>query len=107
MTEQPRDWDRELAHIDKAIAKQQPAASGPVQTGSTPPPMHRRFVALTWFWTGLAVLLAVALPYELVAKAELHRELVLHARRGAGVGPASDRMARAGARRGRRRRGRG
>jgi Na+-translocating ferredoxin:NAD+ oxidoreductase RnfD subunit len=67
MTEQPRDWDRELANIDKAIAKQQPAASGPAQTGSTPPPVHRRFVALTWFWTGLALLLAVALllwPYD-------------------------------------------
>jgi hypothetical protein len=61
MTEQPRDWDREMANIDKAIAKQQPAATGPVQSGSPPPTLQRRFVALTWFWTGIAVLLAVAL----------------------------------------------
>lgn len=61
MTEQPRDWDRELANIDKAIAKQQPAGTGPVQTGSPPPTGQRRFVALTWFWTGIALLLAVAL----------------------------------------------
>jgi hypothetical protein len=68
MTEQPRDWDRELANIDRTIAKQQPAATGPVQTGPPiPTPPARRFVALTWFWTGLAVLLAVALllwPYD-------------------------------------------
>jgi len=67
MTEQPRDWDRELANIDKAIAKQQPAGTGPVQTGSPSPTAPRRFVALTWFWTGLALLLAVALllwPYD-------------------------------------------
>jgi hypothetical protein len=67
MTEQPRDWDRELAEVDKAIAKQQPA-SAPAPSGG--PPMHparRRFVALTWFWTGLAIVLAVALavwPYD-------------------------------------------
>jgi hypothetical protein len=58
-----------MADIDRAIAKQQPAtATGPVTTGRPPsvtPP--RRFVALTWFWTGLAILLAVALllwPYD-------------------------------------------
>ena len=50
-----------MANIDKAIAKQQPAGPGPVQTGSPPPMGQRRFVALTWFWTGLAVVLAVAL----------------------------------------------
>lgn len=67
MTEQPRDWDRELANIDKAMAKQQPAGGGTVQPGSVPPAPQRRFVALTWFWTGLALLLAVALllwPYD-------------------------------------------
>jgi hypothetical protein len=66
MTEQPRDWDREMANIDRAIAKQQPPATGPVTPGATPPP-QRRFVALTWFWTGLALLLGVALllwPYD-------------------------------------------
>jgi hypothetical protein len=61
MTEQPRDWDRELANIDRAISKQQPAATGPVQGGPLPPTPQRRFVALTWFWTALAVVLAVAL----------------------------------------------
>ena len=61
MTEQPRNWDREMAEIDKAIAKQQPASAGPVPAGSTPPAPRRRFIALSWFWTGIAVLLAVAL----------------------------------------------
>ena len=68
MTEQPRDWDREMANIDRAIAKQQPAATPPVQTGTPAAPVgQRRFVALTWFWTGLALLLGVALllwPYD-------------------------------------------
>jgi hypothetical protein len=68
MTEQPRDWNREMAEIDRAIAKQQPATAAPVQTGSQPPvTSRRRFIALTWFWTGLAILLAVALllwPYD-------------------------------------------
>jgi hypothetical protein len=67
MTEQPRDWDREMANIDRAIAKQPPAGSGPVPAGQTPSPPLKRFVALTWFWTGLALLLGVALllwPYD-------------------------------------------
>jgi hypothetical protein len=67
MTEQPRDFDREMADIDRAIAKQ-PVPTTPVQAGSPRPATpQRRFVALTWFWTGLAVLLAVALllwPYD-------------------------------------------
>ena len=61
MTEQPRDWDKELADIDRAITKQ-PQSGTPA--GS---PTQRRFVALTWFWTGLAIVLAVALavwPYD-------------------------------------------
>jgi hypothetical protein len=63
---QPRDWDKELAEVDRAIAKQQPA-SPPATGGRTPPAAQRRFVALTWFWTGLAVILAIALavwPYD-------------------------------------------
>jgi hypothetical protein len=67
MTEQPRDWDRELANVDRAIAKQPPAGTPPTHGGGPPPPVGRRFVALTWFWTGLAILLAVALlvwPYD-------------------------------------------
>jgi hypothetical protein len=61
MTDQPRNWDREMADIDRAIAKQQPATGGPVQPGSPPAAPQRRFVALTWFWTVIAVLLGVAL----------------------------------------------
>ena len=64
MTE-PRNWDKELADVDRAIAKQ--PASTPAPGGRTVPPAQRRFVALTWFWTGLALLLAVALllwPYD-------------------------------------------
>ncbi len=59
MTEQPRDWDKELADIDRAMAKQQPGG-GPV-TGGPPRVPQRRFVALAWFWALLSVLLAVAL----------------------------------------------
>jgi hypothetical protein len=66
MTEQPRDWDKELANIDRAIAKQPaPAAAVPV-AGARPGP-QRRFVALAWFWTVVAAVLAVALvlwPYD-------------------------------------------
>jgi FtsH-binding integral membrane protein len=56
MTDQPRDWDKELSDIDRVISKQ-PAPTGP----GTTPTGQRRFVALTWFWTGIALLLAVAL----------------------------------------------
>ena len=69
MTEQPRDWDKELADIDRAIARQPGSTSRePAVRGTEPvPSVRRRFVALTWFWSGLAVLLAVALavwPYD-------------------------------------------
>jgi hypothetical protein len=71
MSEQPRNWDRELADIDKVIAKQ---GSAPAQAGGTPSPaargpavpagapVRRRSVALTWFWVLLALALAIALP---------------------------------------------
>ena len=65
MTEQPRDWDKELANIDRAIAKQPSPGGAPVAV-ATPGP-RRRFVALTWFWTAIATILAVALvlwPYD-------------------------------------------
>ena len=63
MTEQPRNWDKELADIDKVIARQPaPAAAPPPGAGKVPGAGQRRFVALTWFWTGLALVLAVALP---------------------------------------------
>jgi hypothetical protein len=63
MNEEPRNWDKELADIDKAIARQPAPPAPPAGTAATrvaPPP--RRFVALTWFWTALAVVLAIALP---------------------------------------------
>ncbi|HEY3013177.1 MAG TPA: hypothetical protein VGJ36_10545 [Gemmatimonadales bacterium] len=65
MTEQPRNWDKELADIDRAMAKQPGSPAGiPVAGG---PPPRRRFVALAWFWAVLAIVLAVALlvwPYD-------------------------------------------
>lgn len=66
MTEQPRDWDKELADIDKVISKQQGETPVPAGTPrgapvTAPTPPQRRFVALAWFWALLAVLLAVAL----------------------------------------------
>ncbi len=63
MNEEPRNWDKELADIDKAIARQ-PAPTAPaVGTAARPIPQpSRRFVALTWFWTALALILAIALP---------------------------------------------
>jgi hypothetical protein len=65
MTEQPRNWDKELADIDKVIAKQPAPAPAPAPgagAGKPSTPARRRFVALAWFWTGLAIILAVALP---------------------------------------------
>jgi hypothetical protein len=63
MTEQPRNWDKELSDIDKVIARQPAPAPAPaVGGGKAATPPHRRFLALTWFWTGLAIILAVALP---------------------------------------------
>jgi len=68
MTEPPRDWDRELAEVDRAISKQQPAGAVPPAPGAPAlPPVRRRSVALTWFWSGLALVLAIALllwPYD-------------------------------------------
>jgi hypothetical protein len=65
MNEEPRNWDKELADIDKAIAREPapsvPAAAGAPARGATPQ-SSRRFVALTWFWTALALILAIALP---------------------------------------------
>jgi hypothetical protein len=63
MTEPPRDWDRELADIDRVIDK----GPGPVGTPARlpapgSPPVVRGSVARTWFWVVLALLLAVALP---------------------------------------------
>ncbi len=76
MTEQPRDWDKELADVDRVIEKQgtpPPGGTPPaLPPGATPPPVRvpgaaapsvaRGSVAMTWFWVALAVLLAAALP---------------------------------------------
>jgi hypothetical protein len=78
MSEQPRNWDGELADIDRAIAKQNsspglpvPSAPSPGTVRGAPPapfrPVRRRSVALTWFWVALALALGVALaiwPYQ-------------------------------------------
>jgi hypothetical protein len=61
MTDEPRNWDKELADIDKVIAKQ-PAPAPAGTAGKPAAQARRRFVALTWFWTALAIILAVALP---------------------------------------------
>ena len=66
MTERPRDWDRELADIDRVIAGEgggtpasRPArAPAPRMTPEGP----RGSVAITWLWVLLALGLAVALP---------------------------------------------
>lgn len=63
MNEEPRNWDKELANIDKAIARHPAPAAPATGTAASPVPQpSRRFVALTWFWTALAIILAIALP---------------------------------------------
>jgi hypothetical protein len=82
MSDQPRDWDRELADIDRVMAKQGGSPTGGAPSGGTTPapvppprpappvgpaPVRRRSVALTWFWVALAVALGAALvvwPYQ-------------------------------------------
>lgn len=67
MTEEPRNWDKELADIDRAIARQPAPAPAPPAGGTPTTPTRRRFVALTWFWTALAIVLALGLaiwPYD-------------------------------------------
>jgi hypothetical protein len=77
MSEQPRNWDRELADIDRVIAKQNTTPDTPAPTAPAPGParalpagprpVRRRSVALTWFWVALALALGVALaiwPYQ-------------------------------------------
>jgi hypothetical protein len=75
MSDQPRDWDRELADIDRLVAKQGAPAGSPTPAPMSaraplpagPAPVRRRSVALTWFWVVLAIALALALvlwPYQ-------------------------------------------
>src|SRR5690606_29903076 len=80
MTDQPRDWDRELAEIDKAIARTPDAAPPPAGAGSRPalpargtpsaaapagvaPAARGRERAATWAGTLLLLLLGGALPF--------------------------------------------
>jgi hypothetical protein len=77
----PRDWDKELAEIDKVIERggRGEVSKGEVSKGEVTraaastapvaavPRAKRRSVALTWFWTCLALALGVALlvwPYD-------------------------------------------
>lgn len=72
MSDQPRNWDKELADIDRVVANQGTGPSVPVgqpgtaraPAGGTPEtgPVRRRSVALTWFWVIMALALAAALP---------------------------------------------
>jgi hypothetical protein len=73
----PRDWDRELAAIDKVMDQQRAGAPPPptaLPRGSIPrapavtptPTPGRGSVARTWFWTVLALALGIGLavwPY--------------------------------------------
>jgi hypothetical protein len=73
----PRDWDKELADIDKVIARQGSAPAPSAAPGAISPPTRpvppsggtttRGHIVLTWFWVFLAVALAAALllwPYD-------------------------------------------
>lgn len=73
----PRDWDKELAEIDKVIERSGgpsagvPDKSSPTRPAALPgspvPRTSRRSVALTWLWTSLSLGLALALlvwPYD-------------------------------------------
>jgi hypothetical protein len=77
MTDRPRDWDKELADIDRVVEKEAVAPAGQRGTPALPPgpgvpparapappapAAPKRSVAMTWFWVVLAVLLAVGLP---------------------------------------------
>lgn len=71
MSDKPRDWDKELAAIDKLVAQGGSAAPAPMRVerggGSLPATSGGRFSGLTtWLRVGLGLLLAVAMtqwPY--------------------------------------------
>ncbi len=68
MSDQPRNWDKELADIDRAMARQpqpeipkgKPAAS---PTAAPSAPLRRGATATTWLRLMLAFLLALAMPF--------------------------------------------
>ena len=70
MSDQQRNWDKELADIDRAIQQQPPAAPRagapppvpPAGSPSAPARARRGSVAITWMWVLLALALAAALP---------------------------------------------
>lgn len=76
-SDQQRDWDKELAQIDKIIAQSPPTTGAPARNapggggrvmaaGGAPPPAPRRAVLGTWLRVLLAVGLAVGMtqwPY--------------------------------------------
>ena len=75
---QPRDWDKEMAEIDKVLAKTPPGQLTERSTAGAPPaapaprrgsvavPVGRRTVLATWLRVGLGVALAAGMtqwPY--------------------------------------------
>jgi hypothetical protein len=73
MSDQPRDWDRELADIDKVIAKMPAPAPAPARAGApgappapaprnAPPATRRRDHAATWLWVLVGLGLSIVLP---------------------------------------------
>jgi hypothetical protein len=73
VTDQQRNWDKELADIDRVMQQQgtgagtprPPVAPAARSTAALPAgaaPARRGSVAVTWLWVLLAVALAVALP---------------------------------------------
>lgn len=71
-TQQPRDWDKELAEVDKLLAKLPNAdpslgRAGAAKSPQAGPPATRvGGGALSWLWSGLAVALAIGMtlwPY--------------------------------------------
>ena len=73
MTEQPRDWEKELAAIDRAMDRQQvPAevpAAKPTSAPALPAPQpaaakqHKAPGLTAWMRVGLGVALALAMPF--------------------------------------------
>ena len=78
MSDQPRDWDKELAAIDKAMARgPAPAAGAPVATkgSAAPAAVPKRAAVATWLRVLLGLTLAGAMtqwPYAHQCGIELY-----------------------------------
>jgi hypothetical protein len=78
MSDQPRDWDKELAAIDKAMARgPAPAAGAPVATkgSAAPAAVPKRAAVATWLRVLLGLTLAGAMtqwPYPHQCGVELY-----------------------------------